>query len=163
MRYRLILVGFVLALLVIIAVRACGTRPAAADEIRARCPMLPQTTDAPAVAVFVHVVSPTHICALAINGTAEEIIHWSFRLGRGETNRWPRRQPLGTQVPWMMRSLGPGRYTETVLPRAVAPLPPDTYRVCLQYMDGNGEEQPEACSASFTLPPQEGGRKSTDH
>lgn len=124
-----------------------------------RCPMLSPPPAASTVVIVVQAVPPNYLCALAVNGTDEEILNWDFRVDRWEAHSWHAVHPRGEAVPWPLRSLWPGRSTEAVVPLAASPLRPGTYRVCLEYRNGNGKEKREACSVPLRLPPSSHWRR----
>ena len=125
----------------------------AAHEIPAQCAVLPQTPDEPTVRVYVHVVSPTHICTRAINGSNKHMTHWggSFRLERWKTDHWFWIRAKEISFPLARFSLGPGQFTESVLPHSAEPPPPGLYRVCFRYADQQGEKTRRTCSDTFRL------------
>ena len=115
-----------------------------------QCPVVPDVPQPSRLRVVVHVVSLSHVCARALNGTETTLYYGAdaFQFHRQGADRWER-IPSGTRHPGWLSSLLTGDVIERVLPYGNT-AGPGEYRVCFHYAEpGEGKHERKVCSAPF--------------
>ena len=115
-----------------------------------QCPVVPDVPQQSSLRVVVHVVSLSHVCARALNGTETTLYYGAgaFQFDRQGGDRWERIHSRSRHPGWLS-SLPTGHVTERVLPYGNT-AGPGEYRVCFHYAEaGEGKHEREVCSAPF--------------